>query len=263
MRARGYKVELAPSVTKKQTQHHPQHFSIFSQGVEDLFDLTQASRFSQAFLRSRILMRAITQKLGLTGLNLGVETREVISDVSSPKHGVRLVRGYFQSPSVSEEILELFRKRLFLKVTEAPLLDGSELVIHYRRGDYLNHRQSIGLLDDGHFLRAAVFARQVTGLSRVLIFSDGDTRSVRQSLLNHGFTVEIFDDSKVAPLTVLYLLSASGRVFITSNSSFSWWAAALGKDDRLVLYPRPWFRDKSLDDMGRNKWEPLRSEWSD
>ncbi len=263
MHARGYKVEVAPSVTKKQTQHHPHHFSILSQDVENLFDVHQASRLSRVLLRLRILLRAISQKLGMTGLDLGVETRGVISDVSTPGHGVRLVRGYFQSASVSEETIELFRKRLFLKAAVAPLLEASEIVLHYRRGDYLSHRQSIGLLDDGYFIRAAVYARQVTGLSRILIFSDGDAHHLRESLVDQGFKVEIFDDGKVDPLTVLYLMSTSGKVFIASNSSFSWWSAALGKDERLALYPKPWFRDGTLEDMGRNRWEPLRPEWSD
>jgi acyl-CoA synthetase (AMP-forming)/AMP-acid ligase II len=220
-------------------------------------------RLEKSLLQFRNFLRAIAHGVGLKSILLGIETRNEISDTSLPLRDAKLVRGYFQNPGVSNQTLETLRDGLFPKDGNLSHLVQAEIFIHYRRGDYTSHKQSIGLLDDMYFVGAAKSARSATGIIRVRIFSDGDPNELKIRLEEIGFIVEVFEDGGLDPFEALSTLVSSRGPLITSNSSFSWWAAALSEADRLVFYPMPWFRDGSLHDMGRKGWTSLEHDWSD
>lgn len=262
LQANGHNVEILPSISKAHTKQHPQHYSLFSQASGVYFGLPVVGRIGKIPLKSRNAFRAIVEGLGLRGIQLGIETRTEISDTSAPKRGTRLVRGYFQHPDVSEHAIKTLRDGLVPDGGNLPQPNPAEISIHYRRGDYANHKHSLGLLEDEYFIEAAKSARSFTGTSLVRIFSDGNPSQLKIQLQENGFSVKVFQDDNFDPLEILRALASDSGPLIASNSSFSWWAGALSEAGRLVIYPKPWFRDGSLVDMGRKGWTPMAHGWS-
>jgi hypothetical protein len=93
----------------------------------------------------------------------------------------------------------------------------------------------------------------------VFIFSDD-----AQPMLN-GFekykTILTTDLMVGHPVESLALMSKFKNIVI-SNSTFSWWAASLGRVDKNIVCPKPWYRSmKSPEDLIPNDWIKIESSW--
>lgn len=115
--------------------------------------------------------------------------------------------------------------------------------LHVRRGDYLLHKNYIGLCGIDYYRRAIKHIRSRYGTNvAYAVFSD-DMEWCRENLLpllcennvtyvdwNHG--LDSYNDMR--------LMSAC-KVNVIANSSFSWWAAYLNThEDKEVIAPRKW-----------------------
>jgi hypothetical protein len=180
------------------------------------------------------------------------------------------VRGFFQTFDIAERlILEIGRGPLAL-IQESHELQRRTLevkkhksiAIHMRRGDYLNYKDSFGVLEDNYYLSALEIMLAKSNFEKVYIFSDSP-----ESVL--GFKKQIKLDSEIvlpselSTSETLVLISRCDAI-LTSNSTFSFWAAILA-DHNQVIYPAPWFR--SADEWLRSsnfslpKWMPVNSIW--
>jgi hypothetical protein len=175
-----------------------------------------------------------------------------------------LIRGYFQSYRYYENLQKwgiyfsfdesLFSKTYWNLVAEIDF--EADLAIHIRRGDYLQHWETIGLLDDSFFEQGI---NTLNPKGRVFIFSDD-----AQPMLN-GFekykTILTTDLMVGHPVESLALMSKFKNIVI-SNSTFSWWAASLGRVDKNIVCPKPWYRSmKSPEDLIPNDWIKIESSW--
>jgi hypothetical protein len=175
-----------------------------------------------------------------------------------------LIRGYFQSYRYYENLQKwgiyfsfdesLFSKTYWNLVAEIDF--EADLAIHIRRGDYLQHWETIGLLDDSFFEQGI---NTLNPKGRVFIFSDD-----AQPMLN-GFekykTILTTDLMVGHPVESLALMSKFKNIVI-SNSTFSWWAASLGRVDKNIVCPKPWYRSmKSPVDLIPNDWIKIESSW--
>ena len=181
------------------------------------------------------------------------------------------VRGFFQTFTVAERFLtEIGREPLALIQESEELqrrtVDVSRVksvAIHMRRGDYLDYKDSFGVLDDTYYLSAIEMMLKKREYDKVFIFSDSPDSviSFQQKL---KLDSEIISPSDLKPSETLVLMSRCSAI-LTSNSTFSFWAAMLARHND-VIYPEPWFRssDEWLQSSNFNnpKWISNKPLWT-
>lgn len=141
------------------------------------------------------------------------------------------------------------------------------IAVHVRRGDYLDAKNSfIGALAADYYSRAITSLREQLGDNsqgrEVWIFSD-EPNMVRAEFKNLG----LFQEARfvVPPPTAqagesLFLMSQAIALVI-SNSTFSWWSAALSDTDAVVA-PIKWFKNANdPEDLIPTTWTRLSSSW--
>lgn len=149
--------------------------------------------------------------------------------------------GYFQSYKYFEEyshiIKEVFtheRTLSDLRKKYKSILTGS-VAIHVRRGDYVPLGESLPI---EYYFRALNTLWSVTDTDNVLVFSDDiawckeNLPYVNKKPIHYISGNKDYED--------MYLMSLCSHC-ITANSSFSWWAAYLNRnDDSRIIMPKPW-----------------------
>lgn len=181
------------------------------------------------------------------------------------RSGTTLV-GYFQSaryhPGVRQALIEsLWNVPETQAETEiiADFRSRAAITVHLRRGDYLD--APAGRV----FVATVAYAQRAIGLLRragfdqnVRVFTDS-VDVVRAELGDAVEGLELVE--KDTPLGTIATLKAmaAGSAMIMSNSSFSWWAAALmcSRQDHhgLVVAPRPWTGS------GESRADLLEPDW--
>jgi hypothetical protein len=159
-----------------------------------------------------------------------------------------VVFGYFQTPLYFRGIDDLLRRELSTQnlgfeagheQLAAKLQSPSAIAVHVRRTDYVNNRNLV-LLDTDYYQRAMDRMRNAVPDARFFVFSD-DTAWCRATLTGDDIEVCTHSDP-FNPLLDLHLMSLAGH-HVIANSSYSWWAAWLGKKTgQRVLMPDRWFR---------------------
>lgn len=182
------------------------------------------------------------------------------------KRRTLFIRGYFQSwkyfqsyknVNLDTDVKPLNPSVGYIKCADLMQLENP-ICIHVRRGDYLRLGNEFGYLSEEYFEKSLL---QLENPSRPLwLFSDDpdlvirDFRNIKFDLIP---TVEFsLDDAES-----LIIMSLSNTV-IMSNSSFSWWAATLGNQEKEVLAPFPWFKSmENPEDLYFPNWKKVGSEW--
>ncbi|RYD37619.1 MAG: hypothetical protein EOP87_03175 [Verrucomicrobiaceae bacterium] len=155
--------------------------------------------------------------------------------------------GYFQSPLYFEGMEQTLRKELSTqglgleKGHEAlaeKLAQPGSVAVHVRRTDYAGN-PNLDLCGMNYYRTAMQRLRDSVPDARFLIFSDdpvwcrGNFRESDCEVVDSG--------GPSTPLTDLHLMSSASH-HIIANSSYSWWAAWLGKKTgQRVLMPSVWF----------------------
>lgn len=102
--------------------------------------------------------------------------------------------------------------------------------VHIRRTDYLKYPDVYPIFDSTYYERCL---NSIHDKGRVIVFSD-DMEWCRNTFKGKGY-----DYIDLPPIESMYLMSNCKNI-IMANSSFSWWAAWIGKCEN-VIYPRNWF----------------------
>ena len=244
-------------------------------GPPDLFDFQLASEERVRLSDYAALMVQIERILWKSGKIRKITKRHQDgllgnqNSLSKTKNGWR-VRGFFQDFTVAEEFLEKFGRDPFTLIQESRELKhrtlevskSKSLAIHIRRGDYLHHKNSFGVLDDNYYLSALEKMRNSTELEKIYIFSDSPESVIDfQKRLN--LESEIIAPTDLKPSETLVLMSRCAAI-ITSNSTFSFWAGILASHNN-VIYPDPWFKSSdqwlSSANLQNPNWELAKSEW--
>ena len=169
-----------------------------------------------------------------------------------------LVSGYWQRPSVFEgvkaKILDTFA---FPTVREWDLLPTSKssnsvrVAIHVRRGDYATNivaRERHLVCDANWYLSAWKWMQNNIPQCRAVVFSD-DIQWVRDNI-NFGSTAVYLEPCTNEAWIDMARMSLCDH-FIISNSSYSWWAAYLGRaTEKIVVAPKFWFRGVETASIG-------------
>lgn len=177
--------------------------------------------------------------------------------------------GYWQSDKYfkgsEKEIRECFRLKNENLKYESLQTFGAEqesVSVHVRRGDYANnpHINNVhGLCGIDYYKRALEMMAAKLDRPTFYFFSD-DLPWVVDNLgfLSEKFSVHYMEPGKSAQ-TDLYIMSQCKHNII-ANSSFSWWAAWLNRhSEKIVVAPKKWFADSSIDtcDLIPNGWTRL------
>lgn len=160
-----------------------------------------------------------------------------------------VVFGYFQSPLYFHEIEHLIRSELSteelgLEVGHEDLAEQlrkqNSVAVHVRRQDYVNN-SNLHLPSIRYYKRAMNQLREVVPSARFFVFSD-DPKWCIEEFVSPDTTVLTHSDL-YQPLTDLHLMSLASN-HIIANSSYSWWAAWLGKKEgQTVTMPNQWFKE--------------------
>ena len=157
------------------------------------------------------------------------------------------VRGFFQDFRVAEDFITTFGKSAFglknesstlIKMTDQ-VLEKTVVAIHVRRGDYLNYKDSFGLLTDEYYLASLKHLSEEKRFSDVMIFSDSPELVVDLSK-KIDIQTQVISPLELSTSETMVLMSRCAGL-IASNSTFSFWAGILG-DNLKVVIPDPWFK---------------------
>lgn len=176
--------------------------------------------------------------------------------------------GYFQTYKYSRP-QEVFRKLMLLKPARIskPLSESiatvdvmKPILLHVRLTDYLAE-DSFGVPDKSYYL-ASLRVLKENGINKpVWVFSD-DIESAKKHLsgVEEEFQLNFFESSKLSDIENWHLMR-SFSAYVIANSSYSWWAAFLRKDQStIVIYPQPWFRDgEEPRDLFPLDWIPIQA----
>ena len=170
-------------------------------------------------------------------------------DISTEK-SIRL-SGYWQNNGYFDGIENLLRTDInripeYSEESERLLNNISStqsLGLHVRRGDYVSLPGASsfhGVCKPEYYIKAVNEMQSLTVVESLIIFSD-DMQWCKENLQFASETIYV--DESIPDIDQLKLMSHC-RNQIISNSSFSWWAAWLGKSvGQKVIYPKTWFAD--------------------
>jgi Glycosyl transferase family 11 len=160
--------------------------------------------------------------------------------------------GYFQTHLYFDEIADELRADLthwfhaavsLDSITASRLSEASSVALHVRRGDYLIH-DGLQVCGEEYYSRAIAHMRELVPGARFHVFSD-DPVWCREVFVGDDFEVMESARAEENPLHDLLLMSQASH-HIIANSSYSWWAAWLGKKTgQNVIMPDRWYRGAS------------------
>lgn len=121
--------------------------------------------------------------------------------------------------------------------------------LHVRRGDYVTNANAAafhGTCSPGYYRQAVEHIAQRCGPVTLFVFSD-DQGWVRANMPFAHPTVHVDCNPPDRGVWDMHLMKHC-RHHVVANSSFSWWGAWLNpSSDKIVVAPRRWFTDPSLD----------------
>jgi hypothetical protein len=249
--------------------------------VSDRKAIVSLSKQEQLWLAFRFAIRNFATKLGMPASNLNRITKLHVSPVVGFDKTLEAARpgdyivGYFQTHIYLDELrlvdrmpkLALTEKSTWFRDHLQEIAETNPTVIHVRRGDYLLDKNDyIGVLSVEYFLNSLRLLESgldhQTGDKPIWIFSD------QPSVVKKEFSgIPEFDSAKFIdtppgsdPAETLILMSSASSIVI-SNSTFSWWSAALSKGAKVVA-PSKWFkRSEDPRDLIPANWLRAESSW--
>jgi len=219
------------------------------------------------------------QKICRESTGLGKLSTKVLQIYQSPQLGFDLelshlsspmnIRGYFQTWHYLESLrLEGFDEPKlknpseWFREMELQALAKFPVSLHFRRGDYSNLKDTFGILSIDYYRKALQSLDNELQGQPIWVFTD-DMSEARRVLgvLNFNFQF-ICPPVDSTPTESLFLMSKC-KALVIANSTFSWWAGALGFTSNQIVAPEKWF--KSLDDpldLIPENWTKVKSSWA-
>lgn len=120
--------------------------------------------------------------------------------------------------------------------------NNNSVCVTVRRGNYLNseYKSKFYVCDENYFLRAIDMVKRKIENPVLFFFSD-DIEWVKDHIKTD---IPAYYESGKDPVWEKLRLMYSCKHFIISNSTFSWWAQFLSRNDnKIVISPDHWFND--------------------
>lgn len=173
--------------------------------------------------------------------------------------------GYWQSEKYFSEIKDVIKRNFTVKDKPDPInksfleeITGCESVsVHIRRGDYVSNQktnQVHGFLGLEYYQRALNTMLEKIDSPHFFVFSDDPVWSKQNIKIDAPITyIEHNGEKNYEDLRLM----STCKHHIIANSSFSWWGAWLSSNEnKIVIGPSKWFRNKKYNDLDRmpEKW---------
>lgn len=174
--------------------------------------------------------------------------------------------GFWQSEKYFKNIESVLEKKFIPKEklnTENSdwlnkITNSESVSLHIRRGDYVinkNSQEHHGNLNDSYYINALNIIKSKNSNIEVFVFSD-DLNWCRENFNLEDKTHFIDTNQKENFHFDMHLMSHCKHNII-ANSSFSWWGAWLNKNpEKIVIAPKNWFTDKSI-----NTFDLIPAKW--
>lgn len=164
------------------------------------------------------------------------------------------LEGYWQSEKYFDAEKELIRADFSFK--EAMSIKAAELLkkinstdsvcVNVRRGDFVTNNFH-GSFGTEYFKKAASILTKKIGNPTYFVFSD-EIEWCMENLKFDAQTIFVSHDFAGRKFQDYLRLMSSCNHYIIPNSSFAWWAVWFNlKKDKIVIAPKRWFNDPSLD----------------
>ncbi len=169
---------------------------------------------------------------------------------------------FYEALDSKDKLLQLAKpSSSYLKIRDN-MKPSLSLGIHIRAGDYLNLHDSVGVLDDQYYLGALEQISNLTPAKSTLIFTnDAEYALKRIRNWNLENCLVISPELLPDPAESLDLMSRCMYI-VTSNSTFSFWAAKLSSNNSMIWTPDNWRRDGlgSITNVPQ-RWHRVPSSW--
>lgn len=173
--------------------------------------------------------------------------------------------GYWQSEYYFESIKDVIKQDFQLnfdldeanKVIADEIYKSTSISLHIRRGDYISVNSNSKIYSEcslEYYQDAINFFKLKFENSVFYIFSD-DIDWAKENF--KGDIFKIIDLNQDNPHADMFLMSICNHNII-ANSSFSWWGAWLnGNADKIVISPKDWYRDSTVNILATSSLIPL------
>lgn len=175
--------------------------------------------------------------------------------------------GFWQSEKYFKPIRSVLLEELSLKngLTEEAqaladkIISSNAVSVHIRRGDYVsdkNVNSHHGALQLDFYQNAMEALKQQTNVDHAYVFSD-DIKWCKENIKFDLTTSFVEFTTKVSGSEEMMLMSKCKHNII-ANSSFSWWAAWLNRNEsKRVVAPKNWFTSVENPDIYPEGWIKL------
>ncbi|OUW38392.1 MAG: hypothetical protein CBD44_01090 [Flavobacteriaceae bacterium TMED184] len=125
-------------------------------------------------------------------------------------------------------------------------------LVHLRKTDYIKLGED---LPDSYYEKAIKEIKKMKGQVRYDIFTDEHNPSVDSKLFTNAENV--YSNNGDEPLSVMAKMM-NYENYIIANSSFSLLPAFLSfKENSIVMYPEPWFKNSDMTSPTHNSWKKI------
>jgi hypothetical protein len=174
--------------------------------------------------------------------------------------------GYWQNSMYPDSISELLKSKIVLSDTSFAKLkyliteieNSDSISIHIRRGDYMNiaaNAKIYNICDMDYYEKAMDFIGKKTSNPRFFIFTE-DIDWAKENFVGDKFRF-VTGNSAIEDMILMSMCKNQ----IIANSTFSWWAAWLNKNNqKIVTAPQKWyvnFLQNQLNDFLPKNWIKL------
>lgn len=172
------------------------------------------------------------------------------------KYPITFVRGFFQSGKYLKPIAHILKEEFRLKelpkkesllLLRQQMRESNSVCIHIRRGDYLKYAR-FNICSEAYYKQGMDYISEKIEKPRFFVFSNTrkDVQWIKDNYKLEGDIVYV--DLGNNEIEDFYLMQQC-KHFIISNSTYSWWTAWLAENpDKIVVAPKPWIKDDSLQD---------------
>lgn len=175
------------------------------------------------------------------------------------------LEGWWQNQKYFLEIKDILRKDFTLKSYSekikqhiSKIESQNSVCVHIRRGDYLTvdtlGNKYYSVLDETYYKNALDIISKSGKIDCIYVFDRDDIEWCKKNVKFDYPTVYIENDINLAETVTLM---SSCKHFIMANSSLSWWVAWLSSaPEKVVIAPKKWLTDPSIDtsDLIPNEW---------
>lgn len=171
---------------------------------------------------------------------------------TSSQKGTLYLDGYFQNFKPIISIEKNLKNTILIKKINRVIKNS--ISIHIRRGDYLKKENTdyFNLLDINYYLKAINKLKEYININdfKIYVFSD-DIEWCKKNLKLEMNTVYMENQNELDDFYAM----ANCNHNIIANSTFSWWAAFLNKNqNKKVVAPKKWYNNKNKKFIFPNDW---------